>query len=138
MKFYSVNFFVETIKGMEPDTKTINIIYQVKDANEDKFGKLSCSPVLIVLTKDDKKEIWDMNMIETKFNDTIFVTLPKPLGDIQGFANVKIIAKAEFSAKFGTNYYPKKYEGMTANVVKIARESIVANKKRENEEMLDL
>ena len=39
MKFYSVNFFVETIKGMEPDTKTINIIYQVKDANEDKFGK---------------------------------------------------------------------------------------------------
>ena len=51
---------------------------------------------------------------------------------------MRITTQAEYSAKFGTNYYPKKYEHMTMNVVKIARESIAANKKRENEEMLDL
>ena len=132
MKFYSVNFFVDTIKGMEPETKTINIIYQVKDATEDKFGKLTCTPILIVLTKTD------MCMIESKFGDSVYVSLPKPLGENQGFANMKITTQAEYSAKFGTNYYPKKYEGMTANVVKVARDSLAMKLKKEQGEILDL
>ena len=138
MKFYSSNFFVETIKGMEPDTKTINIIYQVKDAKEDKFGKLGCTPILIVLTKNDGREVWDMCMIESKFNDDIYVSLPKPLSENQGFANMKITTQAEYSPKYSTNYYPKKYEHMTANVVKIARESIMMKQKKEQGEVLDL
>ena len=138
MRFYSVNFFVDTIKGMEPETKTINIVYQLKDANEDKFGKLSCAPILIVLTKPSGKEVWDMCMTESKFGDTIFITLPKPLSDHQGYVNMKINTQAEYSPKYCNNYYPKKYEPMTMNVVKIARESLAMKQKQEQGEMLDL
>lgn len=138
MKFYSVNFLVETMIGMESDLKTINIIYQLKDATEDKFGKLSCIPALFVLTKGNNKEVWDMNKISEKFNDIILITLPKPNNDNQGFANIRITTQPEYSTKYCTNYYPKKYEPMSVNVVKRARESIADQQKKEHDEMLDI
>lgn len=138
MKFYSVNFFVDTIKGMEPEATAVYIVYQVKDAREDKFGKLSCLPSLIILSKINNKEVWDMDEIESRFNDMILITLPKPTSDTQGFANMKITTQAEYSAKYGSNYYPKKYEQMSNNVVKRARESIAMKQRKEQEEMLDI
>ena len=139
MKFYSVNFLVDTIKGMEPDVSTINVIYQMRDSNEDKFGKLSCQPCLLVITNNgNTKEVWDSDMIQEKFNDTIFITLPKPTNDNQGFANMKICTQPEFSQKFMTTYYPKKYEQMSVNVIKRARDSIAQKQKHEQEEMLDI
>ena len=51
---------------------------------------------------------------------------------------MRITTQAEYSAKFGTNYYPKKYEGMTANVVKVARDSLAMKLKKEQGEILDL
>ena len=123
---------------MEQDVSTIYVVYQIKDAVEDKFGKLSCPPSLIILNKTNNKEVWDMEKIESKFNDTIFITLPKPTCETQGFGNIKISTQAEYSTKFGTNYYPKKYETMSINAVKRARESIATKQKKEQDEMLDI
>ena len=54
------------------------------------------------------------------------------------FSNIKISTQAEYSTKFGTNYYPKKYETMSINAVKRARESIATKQKKEQDEMLDI
>ena len=71
MKFLSVNNFVNTTMKLEPKTTQINIVYAIKDAIEDKFGKVSAIPLLIFLTKSEglNKEILDYNQIIEKYGE---------------------------------------------------------------------
>ena len=59
MKFLSVNNFVNATMKIEPNTTQINIVFSVRDALEDKFGKVNAIPLLIFITKanENTKEI---------------------------------------------------------------------------------
>ena len=69
MKYLSVNNFVNTTMKMEPNTTQINIVFSVRDAIEDKFGKVAAIPLLIFLTKANEanKEILNYNLLKCHF-----------------------------------------------------------------------
>ena len=138
MKYMSVTQFVEETNKTTHDISKINIVYNVNNAKQDQFGKLTCTPLIIVLTKNNgEKEILDFNMILERYGEQIKVSLPKPNIEVNGFANMQISTTTFYSEKFNNCYYPKTYATLSQNVVRKAKESQKQQQQHEEGEMLD-
>ena len=136
MKFLSISEFVkETLKQAEKTTQ-INVVFSVNDAKEDKFGKIGAIPLLIFVTKDANKEIWDYKTIKEKYGEEIKLTLPKPTRIKNGYANIIIYTEATYSEKFQTYYYKRCYGDLTNKVITKAIES--QRQAQEQIEVLDI
>ena len=136
----SVNNFVNTTLKLEPKTTQINIVYAIKDAIEDKFGKVSAIPLLIFLTKSEggNKEILDYNQIIEKYGEDLKITLPKPERSRNGYANMQIDTESTYSEKYQTYYYKKQYGDLTNKVVSKATESQDMKQQHDVIEVLDI
>ena len=53
MKFFSVNQFVAATSTIVPKIEKINIVFNVKEAKKDKFGKYNALPLLIFIFKSE-------------------------------------------------------------------------------------
>ena len=71
MKFLSANNFVNTTLKLEPKAKRINVVFSVKETVEDKFGKINAIPLLVFISKEEDKDIWDYNTIIEKYGEPI-------------------------------------------------------------------
>ena len=139
MKFLSVNNFVNTTMKIEQNTSQINVVFSVKDAIEDKFGKISANPLLIVITKaDGNKEIWDYNTILEKYEEEIKITLPKTERSKNGYANMQISTTSTYSEKYQTYYYKKQYGDLTSKVITKAIESLDQKRQHDVIAVLDI
>ena len=140
MKFLSVNNFVNTTVKIEPDTTQINIVYSIKDAIEDKFGKVSAIPLLIFITKKNEtnKMILDYNQIIEKYGEELRITLPKPERSRNGYANIQISTESTYSEKYQTYFYRKQYGDLTNKVVAKATESQDMKQEHDVVDVLDI
>ena len=140
MKYLSVNNFVNTTMKIEPSTTQINIVFSVRDATEDQFGKVSAIPLLIFLTKDNNanKEILDYNQIIEKYGEDLKITLPKPERSRNGYANIQISTNSTYSEKYQTYYYRKQYGDLTNKVVAKATESQDMKQQHDVVDVLDI
>ena len=140
MKFLSVNNFVNTTLKLEPKTTQINIVFSVRDATEDQFGKVSAIPLLIFLTKkeDVNKIILDYNQIIEKYGEDLKITLPKPERSRNGYANMQISTESTYSEKYQTYYYRKQYGDLTNKVVAKAIESQDMKQQHDVVDVLDI
>ena len=125
---------------MEPSTTQINIVFSVRDAIEDQFGKVSAIPLLIFLTKDNNanKEILDYNQIIEKYGEDLKITLPKPERSRNGYANIQISTNSTYSEKYQTYYYRKQYGDLTNKVVAKATESQDMKQQHDVVDVLDI
>ena len=140
MKYLSVNNFVNTTMKMEPNTTQINIVFSVRDAIEDKFGKVAAIPLLIFLTKTNEanKEILNYNQIIEKYGEDLKITLPKPERSRNGYANIQINTDSTYSEKYETYYYRKQYGDLTNKVVAKATESQDMKQQHDVVDVLDI
>ena len=140
MKYLSVNNFVNTTMKIEPSTTQINIVFSVRDATEDQFGKVSAIPLLIFLTKGNNanKEILDYNQIIEKYGEDLKITLPKPERSRNGYANIQISTNSTYSEKYQTYYYRKQYGDLTNKVVAKATESQDMKQQHDVVDVLDI
>ena len=140
MKYLSVNNFVNTTMKMEPNTTQINIVFSVRDAIEDKFGKVAAIPLLIFLTKANEanKEILNYNQIIEKYGEDLKITLPKPERSRNGYANIQINTDSTYSEKYETYYYRKQYGDLTNKVVAKATESQDMKQQHDVVDVLDI
>ena len=140
MKYLSVNNFVNTTMKLEPSTTQINIVFSVRDAIEDQFGKVSAIPLLIFLTKGNNanKEILDYNQIIEKYGEDLKITLPKPERSRNGYANMQISTNSTYSEKYQTYYYRKQYGDLTNKVVAKATESQDMKQQHDVVDVLDI
>ena len=123
MKFLSTTNFVNTTLKLNSKITQINIVYSVKDIVEDKFGKVGAIPLLIVITDDIGKQVWDYNTIIEKYGEEIKITLPKPDRSKNGYANIQIKTESSYSEKYDTYYYQRQYGDITNKVITKAIES---------------
>ena len=125
---------------MEPNTAQINIVYSVRDANEDKFGKVAAIPLLIFLTQanEPNKVILNYNQIIEKYGEELKITLPKPEISRNGFANIQIDTNSTYSEKYQTYYYKKQYGDLTNKVVAKATESQDMKQQHDVIDVLDI
>ena len=137
MKFLSINNFVNETLKLAPNTKQINIVFSVKEAIEDKFNKLSVTPLLIILT-GETKEVCDYNKILEKYGEEIKLTLPKTVKSKNGYANLQISTESTYSEKFESYYYKRQYGDLTNKVITKAIESKEQKEKHESVEVLDI
>ena len=123
MKFLSTTNFVNTTLKLNSKITQINIVYSVKYIVEDKFGKVGAIPLLIVITDDIGKQVWDYNTIIEKYGEEIKITLPKPDRSKNGYANIQIKTESSYSEKYDTYYYQRQYGDITNKVITKAIES---------------
>ena len=72
MKFLNVYDFVQELVAKYSETKTVFFTFIGNKAKEDKFGKLSATPILIYLIKNDDEKIrLNHDAILDLFGDTI-------------------------------------------------------------------
>ena len=140
MKFLSVNNFVNATMKIEPNTTQINIVFSVRDALEDQFGKVNAIPLLIFLTKvnNNTKEILDYNQIIEKYGEDLKISLPKPERSRNGFANIQISTASTYSEKYQTYFYKKQYGDLTNKVVAKATESQDLKQQHDAIDVLDI
>ena len=124
---------------IEQNTSQINVVFSVKDAIEDKFGKINAIPLLIVITKaDNNKEVWDYNTILEKYEEEIKITLPKTERSKNGYANIQISTDSTYSEKYQTYYYKKQYGDLTSKVITKAIESLDQKRQHDVIAVLDI
>ena len=137
MKFLSINNFVNATLKLEPKTSQINIVFSIKDAIEDKFNKLNVTPLLIILTTEERI-VYDYNKMLEKYGEEIKLTLPKTTKSKNGYANLQISTESSYSEKYDTYYYKRQYGDLTNKVITKAIESKEQKDKHEIVEVLDL
>lgn len=138
MKFLSTTNFVNTTLKLNSKITQINIVYSVKDIVEDKFGKVGAIPLLIVITDDIGKQVWDYNTIIEKYGEEIKITLPKPDRSKNGYANIQIKTESSYSEKYDTYYYQRQYGDITNKVITKAIESQEQKQEHDKVEVLDI
>lgn len=52
MKYLSVNSFSETIKKIQPESKTFNVNFMTREFKKDKFGKYASYPLTIIIFRE--------------------------------------------------------------------------------------
>ena len=140
MKFLSVNNFVNATMKLEPNTTQINIVFLIREAIEDKFGKVNAIPLLIFLTKinETNKTIMDYNQIIEKYGEELKISLPKPDRSRNGYANIQISTASTYSEKYQTYFYKKQYGDLTNKVVAKATESQDQKQQHDVIDVLDI
>ena len=138
MKFLSTTNFVNTTLKLNSKITQINIVYSVKDIVEDKFGKVGAIPLLIVITDDIGKQVWDYNTIIEKYGEEIKITLPKPDRSKNGYANIQIKTESSYSEKYDTYYFQRQYSDITNKVITKAIESQEQKQEHDKVEVLDI
>ena len=123
---------------IEPKTTKINVVFSIKDAAEDKFGKVNAIPLLVFITKEEGKDIWDYNTIIDKYSEPILISLPKPEKNKNGYANMQFSTEATYSEKYQTYYFRRQYGDISSKVVTKANESQDQKIAHEQTEILDL
>ena len=134
----STTNFVNTTLKLNSKITQINIVYSVKDIVEDKFGKVGAIPLLIVITDDIGKQVWDYNTIIEKYGEEIKITLPKPDRSKNGYANIQIKTESSYSEKYDTYYYQRQYGDITNKVITKAIESQEQKQEHDKVEVLDI
>ena len=138
MKFLSANNFVNTTLKLEPKAKRINVVFSVKEAVEDKFGKINAIPLLVFISKEEDKDIWDYNTIIEKYGEPILISLPKPEKNKNGYVNMQFSTEATYSEKYQTYFFRRQYGDISNRVVTKANESHNQKLAHEQTEILDL
>ena len=139
MKFFSVNQFVAATSKIVPKIEKINIVFNVKEAKKDKFGKYNALPLLIFIFKSEgEKEIWTYDDIITKYEEEISITVPKPEKSKNGYCNIQISTEPIYMVKYDTYFYKRFYSRLTVKVIKKVEESLQQKKESEKIEDLDL
>ena len=138
MKFLSANNFVNTTLKLEPKAKRINVVFSVKETVEDKFGKINAIPLLVFISKEEDKDIWDYNTIIEKYGEPILISLPKPEKNKNGYANMQFSTEATYSEKYQTYFFRRQYGDISNRVVNKANESHNQKLAHEQTEILDL
>ena len=139
MKFFSVNQFVAATSKIVPKIEKINIVFNVKETKEDKFGKYNALPLLIFIFKSEgEKEIWTYSDIISKYEEEISITVPKPEKSKNGYCNIQINTEPVYMEKYQTSYYKRFYSGLTLKVIEKAEESLQQKQESEKTEDLDL
>ena len=139
MKFLSVNNFVNTTMKIADKTSTINVVFSVINSKEDKYGKISATPLLIVLTDyEGEKEVWDYNKILEKYGEELRLSLPKTDKTKNGMANLEINTASQYSEKFQAYFYNRQYGKLSDKVVTKAIESQEQKKRHEVVKELDI
>ena len=138
MKFLSANNFVNTTLKLEPKAKRINVVFSVKETVEDKFGKINAIPLLVFISKEEDKDIWDYNTIIEKYGEPILISLPKPEKNKNGYANMQFSTEATYSEKYQTYFFRRQYGDISNRVVNKANESQEQKLAHEQTEILDL
>ena len=123
MKFLNIYDFIQEVVAKYSETKTVYFTFIGNKAKEDKFGKLSATPILIYLIQNDDEKIrLNHDAILDLFDDTISVSLYKGMITNQGVACMSISTEAKFSEKYNCNFYPRTYVSPGPNIVKETRE----------------
>ena len=138
MKFLSANNFVNITLKIEPKAIKINVVFAVKEAVEDKFGKVNAIPLLVFISKEEGKDIWDYNTIIEKYGEPILISLPKPEKNKNGYANMQFSTEATYSEKYQTYFFKRQYGDLTNKVIAKANESQDQKLAHEQTEILDL
>ena len=139
MKFFSVNQFVAATSKIVPKIEKINVVFNVKEAREDKFGKYNALPLLIFIFKSEgEKEIWTYDDIITKYEEEISITVPKQEKSKNGYCNIQISTEPIYMEKYDTYFYKRFYSRLTVKVIKKVEESLQQKKESEKIEDLDL
>ena len=113
-------------------------MFSAKEATEDKFGKVNAIPLLVFITKDAEKDIWDYNTIIEKYGEPILISLPKPEKNKNGYANMQFSTEATYSEKYQTYFFRRQYGDLTNKVIAKANESQDQKLAHEQTEILDL
>jgi len=58
LKYLSINSFVEVIQRIQPESNTINVLFNTQEYRNDNFGKCASYPSIIIIQENDEKEIW--------------------------------------------------------------------------------
>ena len=138
MKFLSANSFINTTLKLEPKAKRINVVFSVKEIVEDKFGKINAIPLLVFISKEEDKDIWDYNTIIEKYGEPILISLPKPEKNKNGYVNMQFSTEATYSEKYQTYFFRRQYGDISNRVVNKANESQNQKLAHEQTEILDL
>ena len=138
MKFLSANNFVNTTLKLEPKAKRVNVVFSVKETVEDKFGKINAIPLLVFISKEEDKDIWDYNTIIEKYGEPILISLPKPEKNKNGYVNMQFSTEATYSEKYQTYFFRRQYGDISNRVVNKANESQNQKLAHEQTEILDL
>lgn len=129
MKFFSVNQFVETVMTIDPTAKEVLVAYLIRDAKEDKFGKVTAFPLYIIIKHENDVLKWTYDDILDNFEDSIGLTLGKETTSTNGVALCQISTEEKFSPKYGVNYHPRTYLTPGPNMIKEVNK--IANKRKE-------
>ena len=139
MKFLSIYSFIQEITSKFPETKTVYLTFIGNKAKEDKFGKLTATPILIYLVQNDGEKIrLNYDKILDLFDDTVSVSLYKGMITNQGVACVSISTEAKFSDKYNCNFYPRTYVSPGPNVIKETREEAAKVEEAKKPQVFDI
>ena len=139
MKFLSIYSFIQEITSKFPETKTVYLTFIGNKAKEDKFGKLTATPILIYLIQNDGEKIkLNYDKILDLFDDTVSVSLYKGMITNQGVACVSISTEAKFSDKYNCNFYPRTYVSPGPNVIKETREEAAKVEEAKKPQVFDI
>ena len=139
MKFLNVYDFIQELVAKYSETKTVFFTFIGNKAKEDKFGKLSATPILIYLIKNDGEKIrLDHDAILDLFGDTISVSLYKGMITNQGVACISISTEAKFSEKYKCNFYPRTYVSPGPNIIKETREEAAKVEEAKKPQVFDI
>ena len=139
MKFLSIYSFIQEITSKFPETKTVYLTFLGNKAKEDKFGKITATPILIYLIQNDGEKIkLNYDKILDLFDDTVSVSLYKGMITNQGVACVSISTEAKFSDKYNCNFYPRTYVSPGPNVIKETREEAAKVEEAKKPQVFDI
>ena len=139
MKFLNIYNFIQEVVAKYSETKTVYFTFIGNKAKEDKFGKLSATPILIYLIQNDDEKIrLNHDAILDLFDDTISVTLYKGMITNQGVACISISTEAKFSEKYNCNFYPRTYVSPGPNIVKETREEAAKVEEAKKPQVFDI
>ena len=139
MKFLNVYDFIQELVAKYSETKTVFFTFIGNKAKEDKFGKLSATPILIYLIKNDGEKIrLDHDAILDLFGDTISVSLYKGMITNQGVACISISTEVKFSEKYKCNFYPRTYVSPGPNIIKETREEAAKVEEAKKPQVFDI
>ena len=139
MKFLSIYSFIQEITSKFPETKTVYLTFLGNKAKEDKFGKITATPILIYLVQNDGEKIrLNYDKILDLFDDTVSVSLYKGMITNQGVACVSISTEAKFSDKYNCNFYPRTYVSPGPNVIKETREEAAKVEEAKKPQVFDI
>lgn len=127
MRFFSINALVDTLSQTTENVERYHLVCNVKDVIVNKFDKMNCKVLLIIVEFTDKtKEVWNIEKIMEYFDDQISISTDTPSITKNNYFIITVEQKERYSDKLKHNYHQRVFSVPSLKIISLAKEQEAA------------